>query len=261
MLDLKARETNSARVEQIGNGWRMNVPAGGRTKYRVAQLDDYAHLMRRQFSARPPLTLSLQARASAEFLPGTWGFGLWNDPYGVALWMKNGPFRPPVLPNALWFFHAAPPNHLSFRDDKPGYGFLAQSFRAPAFSPLLIPAGLALPFARKTTRRLLSRAVEEDGVRLEVDVTQWHGYRLEWSPKRVVFEVDDEIVLETSVAPRPPLGLVIWIDNQFAAFTPQGKLAFGLVDNPEMWLEIKDLEIKQERPSEPPLQEGYIGGQ
>ncbi len=242
-MDLRIRETNSARVEPIENGWRMTVPAGGRGNYRLAQLDDYAHLKRSQFSARPPWTLNLRARASAASLPGTWGFGLWNDPYGVSLWMKGSPFRLPALPNALWFFHAAPPNYLSFRDDQPGDGFLAQSFRAPAFSPLVIPAGLALPFTRRTARRLLSRAIEEDAVRMEVDATQWHGYRLEWGQKRAVFKVDEAVVLETSVTPRPPLGLVVWIDNQFAAFTREGKLSFGLLENPEMWLEIEGLEI------------------
>ena len=37
--------------------------------------------------------------------------------------------------------------------------------------------------------------------------------------------MDDELVFESQVSPRPPLGLVIWIDNQFAAFTPEGNIA------------------------------------
>jgi hypothetical protein len=55
--------------------------------------------------------------------------------------------------------------------------------------------------------------------------------------------VDDALVLETSVSPRPPLGLVIWIDNQFAAFTPEGKVGFGVLKNEAAWLEIEILEF------------------
>jgi hypothetical protein len=109
---------------------------------------------------------------------------------------------------------------------------------------LLIPAGLALPFSRKATRRLMGRVIGEDGLGLSVDVTQWHRYRLEWRESGVAFEVDDVRVLESSVSPRPPLGLVIWIDNQYAAFTPAGKIGFGVLANPEpAWLEIKDINL------------------
>ena len=121
---------------------------------------------------------------------------------------------------------------------------MAQTFRSPKFHPLLIPAGMALPFSRKTTRRMLGRVIEEDGASLSVDPRQWHGYRLTWSLNRVLFEVDDIQVFESPVSPHPPLGLVIWIDNQFAAFTPEGKIGFGVLENPEpAWLEVKDVEL------------------
>jgi hypothetical protein len=109
---------------------------------------------------------------------------------------------------------------------------------------VLILAGLALPFSRKLTRRLMSRVIAEDGIALSVDPRQWHRYRLEWSPNRMVWEVDEIRAFESSVSPNPPLGLVIWIDNQYAAFTPEGKIGFGVLENPEpAWLEIKELEI------------------
>jgi hypothetical protein len=86
--------------------------------------------------------------------------------------------------------------------------------------------------------------VAEDGVRLGVDVTQWHRYRLEWREDGVSFEVDGAQVFRSPVAPRPPLGSVIWVDNQYAAFTPEGKIGFGVLENPEpAWLEIKDIRI------------------
>jgi hypothetical protein len=171
---------------------------------------------------------------------------LWNDPFGLSLGFGGNSFRLPALPNAVWFFHASGENYLSFRNDKPAQGFLAQTFRAPKFHPLLIPAGLAFPFSRKTTRRFLRRVIGEAGIRLEADVTQWHRYSFDWREKRVSFQVDDEPVFESSVSPNAPLGLVIWIDNQYAAFTPEGKIGFGVLANPEpAWLEIKNLDLKE----------------
>ena len=126
------------------------------------------------------LSLSLRAKASSSSIAGTWGFGLWNDPFGLSLGFGGSPFRLPMLPNAVWFFSASPQNYLSFTDDKPAQGFLAQTFRSPKFHPLLFLAGLALPFSRRTARKLLSKVIDEDSVALSVDVTQWHGYRLEW---------------------------------------------------------------------------------
>lgn len=224
-----------------GGGHLLKIPAGPSGRYRLAQLEDYSGLARAKFPAHPPRTLSLRARVSAGFCAGTWGFGFWNDPYGPTL---NPPRVLPALPNAAWFFHASPHNYLSFREDKPAHGFLAQTFRAPGFHPLLVPAALTLPFARQTTRRLLSRIIDEDGIALSVDPAQWHAYRLRWGQKRVIFEVDEVVVLETSVSPNPPLGLVIWIDNQYAAFTPQGKIAWGFLNCDEAaWLEIENLEL------------------
>lgn len=281
---LTPRFTPSARVEELASGhYRLTIPSGEADSYRLAQLDDYNLLARRRFphrfgqgpshpsstssEQRLGINLSLSARTSSDSIPGTWGFGLWNDPFGLSLGFGGKPFRLPALPNAIWFFGASEENYLSFVD-KPASGFLAQSFHSPKFHPLLMPAGLALPFSRKMTRRLLGRVIAEDGVNLSsrcslapsaldasrsdyareetvsVDPTQWHRYRLEWSPKRVSFEVDEAQVFESAVSPNPPLGLVIWIDNQYAAFTPEGKIGFGVLKNPEpAWLEIKGLEV------------------
>src|SRR5437867_5384026 len=175
--------TPSARVEEISQGdrhqaYRLSIPAGG-AKYRLAQLDDYAQTRRSRFPLRFPLSLRLSARTSSDSIPGTWGFGLWNDPFGLSLGFGGNPFRLPTLPNAAWFFGASRESHLSFRDDKPAQGFLAQTFRSPSFHRLLISAGIALPFSRRTTRRLLGKIIEEDGISLSLDVTQWHRYQLE----------------------------------------------------------------------------------
>lgn len=244
---LNPRHTPNARIEEISRDpahYRLSIPSGSSDSYRLAQLDDYTQLSRRHFPHRLATSLSLSARTSSASIAGTWGFGLWNDPFGLSLGFGGHPFRLPALPNAAWFFGASQENYLSFRDDKPAQGFLAQTFRSPMFHPWLIPAGLVIPFSRKTTRKLLGKVIHADGVALSVDATQWHRYRLDWSLKRVSFEVDDTQVFESAVSPNPPLGLVIWIDNQYAAFTPEGKIAFGVLEGKEEWLEIKDLEIK-----------------
>lgn len=220
--------------------------------------------------------MSLDARVSSNAIPGTWGFGLWNNPFGLSLGFGGNPWSLPALPNAVWFFGASEENYLSFKSasttdrksrssaqrEQAVNGFLAQTFRAPNFHPLLIPAGLVFPFSRKATRKLLGQVIKEDAVQLQknlnqqdlhqqadavqrLDLTQWHRYSFEWSEKRVAFEVDEVQVFESSVSPNPPLGLVIWIDNQYAAFRPGGKLRYGVLENPEpAWLEIKDLNIK-----------------
>lgn len=240
--DLKTRATPGAGVIEIDGGYRLSLPAGEGKTYRLAQLDDYARMSRSGFPHKPLLRLSLRARASSPSLPGTWGFGLWNDPFGWSIGFGGNPVRIPALPNAIWFFHASQESYLSF-SDKPGNGFLAQSFRSPAFPAVgLAKVGVMLPFSRTKARAAMGEIVAEDGLRLETDVTQWHGYRLEWSEKRSAFWVDDVLALETPVSPRPPLGLVLWIDNQFAAWRPDGKIGFGVLENTEpAWLEVKDL--------------------
>ena len=243
--DLFARDAGGGSVTRTPNGYRLAIPDGEYRHYRVAQLDDYTKLARKDFPNRPSLSLSLHARASADSISGTWGFGLWNDPFGLSLGFGGNPFRLPALPNTIWFFHASIENYLSF-GEKPGNGFLAQAFRSPVFPfGRLARVGLTLPFSQMKARELMGNVVEEDGVRLGTYVTEWHAYRFEWSPKRSVFWVDDEIVLETSVSPRSPLGLVIWIDNQYAAFTPEGKSGFGVLENTEpAWLEIEELSLR-----------------
>jgi hypothetical protein len=243
--DLIVRDAGGGRVTRTQNGYLLEIPPGDGLHYRLAQLDDYAKSRRTDFAHRPSLSLSLRARASANSIPGTWGFGLWNDPFGLSIGFGGNPFRPPALPNAIWFFHASAENYLSFKD-KPENGFLAQAFHSPNFPLLpLAHAGLSFPFSRVRTREVMGKIIEEDGVRLSVDVIEWHRYRLDWSPKRSAFWVDEALMLETPVSPRPPLGLVIWIDNQYMAFTPEGKIGFGVLENTEpAWLEVKDLVLE-----------------
>lgn len=235
----------------------MTIPEGDARHYRVAQIDDYSNLARKKFPARIPLTMRLRARVSTNCAPGTWGFGLWNDPFGLSVGFGGNPFHLPVLPNAIWFFHASQENYLSFRDypetsrqTKTGGEFFAQTFESPGIpSALLMLVGapaLLLLAARRTSRflrKIVSRLVHEERLCLDIDVTEWHSYKFEWHPTRSTFWLDDRLLLETPVTPRAPLGLVIWIDNQWAAWRPDGAFGWGLLPNENAWLELADISL------------------
>lgn len=250
-LNLHPSVTPGAEVRQLKSGvWHLEIPPGAAGRYRLAQLDDYRRVSRRAFPWHPPLALSVRARASGDCIPGTWGFGLWNDPFGMAL-LQGGGVRLPVLPNAAWFFFAAPPNYLSLRDDLPAQGALAGTFQSPAWpSWLFLPA---LPFTplllirplMRWMRRQARKFVKQATVNLAVDPKEWHAYRVEWRIDRVIFFVDEMAALEAPVTPGGPLGVVIWVDNQYAALPPDGSLAYGSLPNPEpAWIEIDDVVIK-----------------
>ncbi len=242
MLNLKPRLSRDGKLTAIPGGWRFWIPEGPAYRYRLSQLDDHLGLARPTYPWHPPMRMQLEARVSAQALPGTWGFGLWNDPYGFSFGPGNGFLRLPALPDAAWFFFSSPSNYLSFRDDTPGNGFLAQLFASHSAGLLLWRAFASLPFWRRTARRLLSQIILEATVRIDaepasgalaptgLDVTEWHKYEIEWTAGGTKFRVDDDLVLASPLSPRSPLGIVIWIDNQFATFTPQGKLTWGTRD-------------------------------
>lgn len=250
--ELQSRTTQNADADALApRHWRLTIPAGATGDYRLAQLDDYARRRRSALPWQPPLRLNLRARVSQVELAGTWGFGFWNDPFGASLGLGGAARRLPALPNAAWFFYASPPNYLALRDVHPARGFLAATFCSTNIpAPLLILGApllplLAWPFAARHLRRMGRRFVEEDAARLETDPTAWHTYGLEWQADRVRFLVDGEPCWETAIVPRPPLGLVLWIDNQYAAFPPTGRLRTGSLPNPESaWLELADVEVE-----------------
>ncbi|MEW6503686.1 MAG: hypothetical protein AB1457_06955 [Chloroflexota bacterium] len=248
-FNLLTLPSGQASVESLPeNVWILAIPAGPAGSYRVAQLDDYRHLPRNRFRWQPPLTLSLTAQVSSSSPAGTWGFGFWNDPFSFSIGAKGSARRLPVLPNAAWFFYASPENHLSLRDDLPANGLLAAVFRSPLIpSAGLIPALFALPLltipATSRWLRLLARfVIQQDAARLDVEVTRPHAYRLEWRTHSVRFYVEGQRFFETPLTPRGRLGLVIWIDNQYAAFTPDGNVRFGLLPNETACLRITGIQ-------------------
>jgi hypothetical protein len=233
-----------------GGAWHLEIPPGPQGRYRLAQLDDYTGLQRRDFLWYPPLTFSLSARASSETIPGTWGFGLWNDPFSLSLGMGGGTRRFPSLPNAAWFFFASPQNYLSLQDHKPAQGFFAQTFQSPSIPAPILALGtsllpcLAWSKSARLLRKLLRQVIKEDSRNLIIDATQWHTYNLEWTLEHIIFSIDGTIAYQFGVIPKACLGLVIWVDNQYASFPPDGRLSFGTLENPGLaWIEVKDIEV------------------
>jgi hypothetical protein len=252
MIELLPRQTTGAAVEDLGNGvWRLQVPAGPAGRYRWAQLDDYMHRKRSEFLWNRPLTFSVKARVSSQAIPGTWGFGLWNDPFNASLGVGGTARRTPLLPETVWFFYASPPNYLAFQDNHPAQGMLAATFSSSHIPSLALALGLpfipllAWPYSARLLRRLARSFIHEDAHLLDMSLIDWHAYQFEWLLDRVRFLVDGQFCCETQVVPSSWMGLVLWIDNQYAAFTPQGKVSFGTLANPEpAWLELMDINIE-----------------
>jgi hypothetical protein len=209
---------------------RMTVGAG--RIYSNAQIADYCSQDYR-FRWRPPLRMTVTAWASAPAgeLRGTAGFGFWNHPFSPDV------RRFPRLPQAIWFFFAAPPSNMALAYGVPGFGWKAATIDATrpgalALAPLALPAVLLMrrPSLYATLWRRIQRRLNIgehllDGALL----AEWHTYRIDWRRDGAAFAIDGATVYETPYAPRGAAGFVTWIDNQYAIVTPQGKLGFGIV--------------------------------
>jgi len=246
---LKPHTTPGAVVTRTEKGWRLDIPAGTRGAYRLAQLDDYTASSRTRFLHLSPWALSLRARVSAKNLPGTWGFGLWNDPFGFSLGFGGTAMRLPALPNAAWFFHASPPNWLSLRNEIPAQGFFAGTISSPHLPTLLLsPALLGLPFLAirpfsRWLRKLAGKLIHQVATMVTVDGNEWHEYSMSSQFDSTEFRIDGKAILKTAIFPDCPMGWVIWIDNQFALWNPVGRFAYGTLENPAAWLEIESFEM------------------
>lgn len=231
---------------------KLKILPGPKGNYRLAQLDDNTARSREHFTWKSPMTLFLRARVSALDLPGTWGFGFWNDPFSFSLGFGGGTRRFPALPNSAWFFFASPQNYLSFRNDLPANGFIAQTFRSPRFPTPLLALGamgfpmLLWPWLVRKLRSSFCYIIAEDSFPINIDVTQWHNYTLEWHNDQVSFKAGNQ-TFKTGIVPKGSLSFVLWIDNQYASFPPSGKLSYGTLANPQpAWLEIDVLKLEQQ---------------
>lgn len=217
-------------------------------RYTDAQIDDYQGLPRRGFLWRPPLTLTVRARFSHQSgeLNGTAGFGFWNDPF-----VMTGR-RLPTLPRAIWFFYASSPSNMKLDLHTPGHGWKAATLDALRLPFFLLaptaPVAVLLMNIRPMYRALWpigQRAMGVSEAALEVSMTEWHTYVIEWETKAARFSVDDELKLETPSSPSGPLGFVMWLDNQYAVVKPWGRFGYGLLEAPgRQWMEVDTLTIE-----------------
>jgi hypothetical protein len=226
-----------------GEGLRLALPAASSRAYANVMLDDYAGLARSRFPWRPPLRLTVRARASGA-LAGTAGFGFWNNPGGL-------PEALPWLPAAIWFFHAAPPADLPLARGVPGHGWKAaclDATRTPALAwAPLAPAVLLLnrwPPAERRIWPAVQRALGIAEAAIPAAGPAWREYVIEWRRDGARFLLDGAPVLEADCAPRGPLGFVAWLDNQWAVVTPRGRLGWGLVAAGCQWLDLAEVRIE-----------------
>jgi len=158
--------------------------------------------------------------------------------------------RMPALPRAIWFFYGSPPSNMKLDLHTPGYGWKAATIDALRTGALLLapvaPLAVLLMNLRPLYRALwppIQRALNVRETMVEVDMTGWHTYVIEWEAERAHFSVDGEMVLEDAPAPRGPLGCVVWLDNQYMVVTPWGRLGWGLLDAPgRQWMEVDQLD-------------------
>lgn len=225
-------EIGRGTVTSTADGLRLTNPAASEG-YHNAQIADYDG--RFDFLWKPPLHLSVTAWASSAGgdLHGTAGFGFWNHPFSPDT-------RRLRLPQAIWFFFAAPPSDMRLAYGVAGHGWKAATidaarWRAVALVPLALPAALLMRFPALYARLFppIQRALRIDETPLDLSLlAQRHVYTIDWRRGGATFAVDGAVVQESPYAPRGAAGFVAWIDNQYAVVTPQGKFGFGITPIP-----------------------------
>ena len=240
--------SGSAFLHTRASGLLLGNHRASSQDYTNAQIDDYHTLPLPHFPCRPPLRLSVRARFSHNSgrLTGTAGFGFWNHP------LRLTGLRRLALPQALWFFYAGPDSDMPLALDLPGWGWKASTIDARtsrflASAPLF---ALTSPLLRapRLYRSLWPSVQKAAGIAeklIPAPMTEWHVYTIDWQRAGVSFYLDGRLLLESDHAPAGPLGLVIWLDNQFLQFAPWGRIRWGLVPKEEaQWLEIDWLAVE-----------------
>lgn len=252
------RLVGQGRLDATGSRLRLAVAATSGRHYSNAQIDDYQGLPRRRFVWRPPLRLTVRARFShpaigpGPTLQGTAGFGFWNDPF-----LMTGA-RLPTLPRAVWFFFSSPPSNMKLDLSTPGYGWKAATI--DALRPIALPLALAalpaialmnIPSIYRRVWPPIQSALQIEETQIDLDMTAWHTYTLDWDVEGAQFAIDDPATpLLQAPSPRGPLGFVLWLDNQYLVATPWGRFRWGVLDvGAEQWLEVDRLSIEPLAPN------------
>lgn len=248
--------TGGGKLKVTKSVLRLSYKSAKPSKYTDAQIDDYTMLSKSDYLWRPPLCMTVRARfshpaavaGSAEktrgILRGTAGFGFWNKPFT----MQGNWF---TLPEAIWFFYAAPPSNMALVPGIPGWGWKAQVVHTTPASTTInaLPAALGVISGRlhsklQSSGRAVQRLAGAHEAVIIDDMTKWHTFTLEWLKKGSRFWVDDKLILDTKKAPTKPLGFVAWLDNEYAIVTPEGDLRFGKTTCGAQWLDLDSVKIE-----------------
>jgi hypothetical protein len=160
----------------------------------------------------------------------------------------------PALPRAIWFFYAAPPSNMKLDLNTPGWGWKAATIDAARWPFLALaptaPVAMPLMHIRSIYRRLWpigQRAIGVCEQALATSMDDWHVYTIDWGRNVARFFVDGTPIFTCETPPRGPLGLVIWIDNQFMRVTPWGDFGYGVIDRPgrqSLWVDWLSVETR-----------------
>ncbi len=236
---------------------RLGYEDAAPNRYTDAQIDDYTMFSRKEYLWRPPIRMTIRARAShpaagpksteqtKNILKGTAGFGFWNKPFT----MQGNWF---TMPESIWFFYASPPSNMALSANTPGWGWKAQVVHGAKVSSVAqtIPLAMGLGYGKVTgNTKIASKWLEKfSGVSekiLEDDINNWHEYKLEWLANEAIFFVDGREVHRAHFSPTKPLGFVAWLDNAYAIATPHGEIRFGRTKSKRQWLDLDSVKIEQ----------------
>ena len=230
------------------NPIRFEIPAQAGS-YTDAQIDDYGVVQngRKHYPWQPNVQLTLHARFShpADQLKGTAGFGFWNAPFG------DPTVKRPALPQAVWFFFGSPPNNLPLNLQGAGQGWFASTLDATtAKAKWMIPLAPMVLLLNQNGRLRdkiwpwVRRRLGISFAPIDVDLTTWNEYRLQWLESGCAFWVNGRLLLETPHSAQGPLAFVCWLDNQYMIVTNRGRLGWGMLTLEEpQWMEISHLKI------------------
>lgn len=231
-------------IEHEAGVARLVVDGAVENELSDAEIDDHRTAPRWNLHWTPPLTLTVRARFShaAGEMIGTAGFGFWNDPFD---WTGN--VQAP--PNALWFFYASTHSDMSFVRGLRGHGWRAGFLNGGKAHPVTMAVGNAL-FRLPGMDKLVFAAAErmmgaEESLLDEVEMREWHEYKIEWRTDEAVFWVDGAQKFRGKNPPNVPLGFVAWVDNNATTMGPGKEFSFSRVAVPmREWMEISQVRIE-----------------
>lgn len=246
--------TGGGKANIVRSVLKLSYESAESTEYTDAQIDDYTMRSRKEYLWKPPLRMTVRAKASHPAatekneegtLKGTAGFGFWNKPFTMqGKWF--------TLPESVWFFYSSPPSNMALVPGVPGWGWKAQVVHTARVSIVLqaLPLAITMLYGKisgnsRQAGKWIQRFSGTHEKLIAENFTEWHTYCLEWLPDEVIFYVDEKEMFRSPFSPTKPLGFVAWIDNEFAIATPKGELKFGRMDVGPQALELSSIKIEK----------------